>query len=367
MHNGPIERIGERQSCYQGITVRPAWRAVLRTRLVLLRESFRRRGKSRWLIACACFLWSISPLQADDLWVSGYFANSVTHYSSVDGSNLGSLTGGTVQLPQIARIGQDGLLYLANEGLNNVLRFDPRTMQFVDVFVSSGSGGLNGPTGLVFGPDGNLYVGSFGTNAILRYDGHTGTFIDAFVPSGSGGLNGPDIGVAFGPDGNLYVPSFGNNRVLRFDGSTGAFLGVFINGGLATLPGPRDIIFRPDGFVYVTSETGNKVARFNATSGAFVSNFVATGSGGLNGAAGMNFGNDGFLYVSSSRNDQVLRYDGTTGAFVNAFESGVDGPTGILNYSVPPPVPTMSAWGGVCLTFLLLIAGTLRCAKSNAG
>ena len=42
---------------------------------------------------------------------------------------------------------------------------------FIDAFVSAGSGGLEGPDGLVFGRDGNLYVSSSFSNVVLRYDG----------------------------------------------------------------------------------------------------------------------------------------------------------------------------------------------------
>jgi DNA-binding beta-propeller fold protein YncE len=61
----------------------------------------------------------------------------------------------------------------------------------MDTFVASGSGGLTLPRPLTFGPDGDLYVGSFGTGDILRFDGTTGAFLNAFVPAGSGGLGGP--------------------------------------------------------------------------------------------------------------------------------------------------------------------------------
>ncbi len=51
-----------------------------------------------------------------------------------------------------------------------------------------------------------MYVANAGTNSILRYDGVTGEFKDVFVLSGSGGLQRP-CDLAFGPDGNLYVSS----------------------------------------------------------------------------------------------------------------------------------------------------------------
>ena len=78
------------------------------------------------------------------------------------------------------------------------MRYNGTTGAFVGAFVSTGSGGLDRPAGLIFGPDGNLYVSSQNNDAVLRYNGATGAFIDAFVPTGSGGLQSP-IGLLFTP------------------------------------------------------------------------------------------------------------------------------------------------------------------------
>ena len=69
-------------------------------------------------------------------------------------------------------------------------------LKFLDRFIPDGSGGLSAEVRLsTIGPDGNLYVASTNAttspNAILRYNGVTGAFIDTFVASDSGGLNGP--------------------------------------------------------------------------------------------------------------------------------------------------------------------------------
>jgi len=85
----------------------------------------------------------------------------------------------------------DPFLLVSSNETDSVLRFDAMTGAFIDTFVPSGSGGLNGPIGLVFGADGNLYVSSVVSLSVLRFDGVTGAFIDAFVPSGSGGLDPP--------------------------------------------------------------------------------------------------------------------------------------------------------------------------------
>ena len=169
---------------------------------------------------------------------------------------------------------------------DQVLRYG-QTGAFIDAFVPAGSGGLNGPSGLVFGPDGNLYVGSVFTNSVLRYDGTTGAFIDVFVPPGSGGLAFPTV-LVFGPDGNLYVCPQDNDSVLRCCAGT---------------------------------PTNSTVLRYDGTTGAFIDAFVPPGSGGLVIPGGLVFGPDGNLYVVDSNpdNGQVLRYDGTTGAFIDAF------------------------------------------------
>ena len=45
-------------------------------------------------------------------------------------------------------------------------------------------------------------MSSFDPDVALRYNGSTSAFIDVFVNSDSGGLNGPDAGMAWEPDGN---------------------------------------------------------------------------------------------------------------------------------------------------------------------
>jgi DNA-binding beta-propeller fold protein YncE len=106
-----------------------------------------------------------------------------------------------------------------------ILRFDGMTGAFVDRFVwddpmtpKDETGGLSGPGAVLFGPDGDLFVSSFDSDAILRYDGASGAFVEVFVTAGSGGLDGPDAGMVFGPDGHLYVPGYYSDTIPRYDG-----------------------------------------------------------------------------------------------------------------------------------------------------
>jgi|GEM_PF-1553258 len=207
-------------------------------------------------------------------------------------------------------------LLVSSYNNDRVLRYSFRS-PLPQIFVTAGSGGLNGPSKAICGPDGNLYVSSQDNDRVMRYSGATGGFLDTFVAAGSGGLNIP-VGLDFGPDGNLYVASFQTHEVLRFDGSDGSFLGDFVPWG-SGLDGPTGLVFGPDDDLYVSSLNGDKVLRFDGATGAPLGDFVAAGSGGLNGARGLTFGPDGDLYVGDQYGDSVRRYDGATGAFIEVF------------------------------------------------
>jgi hypothetical protein len=132
---------------------------------------------------------------------------------------------------------------------NSVLEYDGGTGAFIRVFVGKGSGGLDGPAGLLF-RNNNLYVSSQSTNQVLIYNGSTGAFISAFMSAGSGGLNITGD-LVFGPDGNMYVNSYATNEVLKYDGSTGAFTSAFVSAGSGGLSGSQGLTFsRPQAHLY---------------------------------------------------------------------------------------------------------------------
>jgi hypothetical protein len=60
--------------------------------------------------------------------------------------------------------------------------------------------------------DAELLVGSFDTNEVKRYDGITGVFIDVFITAGDGGLEGPGD-ILRAPNGNFLVSSFFTNEI----------------------------------------------------------------------------------------------------------------------------------------------------------
>jgi hypothetical protein len=106
-----------------------------------------------------------------------------------------------------------------------VLRFNPNTLAFVDVYIDDQNPSfqpnhLNRPEGLAFGPDGRLYVTSFQASSsdidsIRIYDvtGSTGVLVDVInleiAPINTppiAGLRTAAQALLFGPDGKLFVP-----------------------------------------------------------------------------------------------------------------------------------------------------------------
>jgi len=219
-------------------------------------------------------------------------------------------------------------LFVSDNFGHQVIRYNNTTGALLGTFVTSGSGGLSGATGLLATRDA-LWVTSQNTNQILRYDLGTGAFVNVFASNAATpgtALAGPSD-LLIRDNGLLYVSNFGGTTVDRFDLMTGASLGAFTNDSAAPaadkLNGASSMAWGPDNNLYVSSFNTNKILRFNGNTGEFMNVFAS--GGGLNGPAGLTF-QGGQLYVSSLLSQKVLRYNGTTGAFVDVFAS-------------PPPVP----------------------------
>ncbi len=88
--------------------------------------------------------------------------------------------------------GLDGNVYVSSEfpfgdpnAVGTVRIYDVNTGELLNVldagFDESGEPRLTAPRGMGFGPDDNLYVSSTGTESIIRFDPTTGEFIDVFT------------------------------------------------------------------------------------------------------------------------------------------------------------------------------------------
>ncbi|TAE55964.1 MAG: hypothetical protein EAZ76_03680 [Nostocales cyanobacterium] len=258
---------------------------------------------------------------------------------------------------------------------DNVLKFDAATGNFLGVFISAGSGGLDNPDTLLFGADANgdrksdLYIASgspSGIPSILIFDGETGAFIKPLIkddPSTeideTGGLVRP-YGMAFGPDGNLYVSSFYTDQILRYNGETGAFIDIFAqgNGQTGGLNGPNGLRFINNSLFVTTQgsvatknpDTGeitlnytqpSQILRYDSltarsTPTVFTTPTPSPESLGFVSLLGLAVSQNNDLYVSDFASG-VLRYNLATGDLIESFST---------NYTTETP-PSNNFMGGL--------------------
>jgi len=183
----------------------------------------------------------------DDLYVSCILNSSVEQFDRTTGAALGNFvlagSGGLVS-PRGLAFGPNGNLFVSS-GSDEILEYNGVTGAYVGVFVdvTGNSGGPIDPYALRF-HDGVLYTASFLYDEVKAFDASTGAFESTFVTSGSGGLTGPTA-LDFGPDGDLFVTSSSDDTIRRYDGATGAFVGVFVPAGSGGLDDPFDLAFLP--------------------------------------------------------------------------------------------------------------------------
>ncbi len=189
----------------------------------------------------------------------------------ISGAFLGNLDRGKFKAafyPRGVVFGPDGLLYVAARGcpisknpddglIGYVLRFNPRSRKFIDVFASNTSvHDLHRPEGLVFDSEGNLWVTSFRNNAdpmdtdkILKLDGKTGVLLDKLALWTPGNPRAFAQAILFGPEGKLFIPITGNapattGQIRRCDPKTLPLqCDVIVQAGTA-LQSPWFLIFR---------------------------------------------------------------------------------------------------------------------------
>ena len=131
-----------------------------------------------------------------NLYVSDALADTVRRFNGTTGAFIDNFATGIFRPGGIA-FGPDNHLYVAAPFDDSIFMFDGTTGNFSYEFGSDGN--LNVPTDLTFGPDGSLYVNTRTVDggSVIRFNGTTREYIDDFVSAGSGGLDLPKRGLMF--------------------------------------------------------------------------------------------------------------------------------------------------------------------------
>ncbi len=210
---------------------------------------------------------------------------------------------------------------LVNGDLASIVRINHSTGEVDNDFILKGTGGLDIPREIAI--NGNwIYVANEGTNEVLRFNKSTGApDTTPFVPAGAQGLSMPH-GLTFDDSGVLYVSSQGTGEILTYD-INGQFLGVFatVNFGMSN-QGATDMLFDAAGDLLIT--TGGQTLKLVGSTGALTGFEIA--GGGRSIALGPN--GDIFLTARTPENDvngipsgEIRRYDPLSGALLEAIST----------------------------------------------
>jgi outer membrane protein assembly factor BamB len=204
------------------------------------------------------------------------------------------------------------------DGLDNTVKRFRLSGEFLDNFVESGSGGLNGPRGLLFNPNGNLLVSNQNVEKedinepgnILVFNGLTGDFIDELVSSEGFNAAFAPRGIILSNNNSLFVADFldVNNQpgeLREFNGSTGEFLRNLLHPDFFAPFFPRGVVIGPhDGLLYVSvmnifNGLDGWVLSFNLETGEVKEFITSSEENNLHRPEGLVWGPDGNLYVTS--------------------------------------------------------------------
>ncbi|MFN2181888.1 MAG: carbohydrate binding domain-containing protein [Candidatus Promineifilaceae bacterium] len=173
-------------------------------------------------------------ISTSDYFIADYFPNNdVIRVDRFTETIKQTLTHANLQQPNSITF-YDEALFVTSAGNHKVFRaqYDDGTELFASPaeFISSG---LNQPRGIAY-HDGSLFVANELSDSVARFNADTGASQGTFVGVGSGGLDGP-TDLVFGPYGDLYVISSESHDILRYDGDSGAFKDVVADGDPADI------------------------------------------------------------------------------------------------------------------------------------
>jgi len=215
------------------------------------------------------------------------------------GGDDGPAVEALLNFPTAVAVDRSGHLYIADTMNHRVRRVDATNGVITTVAGTghpryTGDGGaataaaLNEPAALVIGQEGLLYVADQSNNRVRAVDfitrlirtvagTGTATYNGDGIPATEASLAGPS-GLALGSEGTLYIADTFNGRIRAIDPATGLIRTVVGDGGEYRYQGPSEPastgLSRPSGIaldsrgnVYITDSDNHLVRRWNRMTG----------------------------------------------------------------------------------------------------
>ncbi|MCA9278029.1 MAG: hypothetical protein H6815_04485 [Phycisphaeraceae bacterium] len=130
----------------------------------------------------------LSPTGTLFVATENYTQGPLQEWNIQSGALLNSFASTTeVSLATGVAIGPNDDIFMSDWYDREVERYDAATHAHLGAFIADQD--LVGPGSLEFRPDGMVYVS--GSSGVRRYDATTGAFVDVFIATGSGGLQTP--------------------------------------------------------------------------------------------------------------------------------------------------------------------------------
>ena len=261
------------------------------------------------------FMYRMVPLSTSVLLVCDKQNDQILAYDGLSGEQVSVVADASsgISYPNDVVYDREHNLYISSVESQSVIKLSALSGEPVMEYAE-----VQGPVGLLINEPYTLLISSYSHDKVMEYDLHTGVWLRDIVTTGSGGLDGP-TDLMWASNGNLLVSSQRSNQVLEYERLSGAFVRVAAEGG--GLDWPAGMLLDDGGNLLVASFHSSAVLQYSP-SGEYRGEFVTGGSGGLSAAEGMAWSPNGNLLVSSRFGNEVLEYDGDDGSFVAVFAAG---------------------------------------------
>lgn len=224
-------------------------------------------------LLCAAALAQTPNLGNEDcdslLLVSSWERNNVKIYDGCSGDFIRDLDSqklidgplGILQAP-------DGDVLVVSETNGRLLKFDYQTLSKGRVIMGDDpstsmleNNFIKNPVGAVIDNNGIMYAASYGTNEVVKIDTQTWAIIEQMLAADNGYIKGIDVGMIISEDGYLFLPGYDSDNIIKLN-LTDKSITTVVKAGTEGLDAPRSILIR-DQQMLVTAERSSKIMIFD--------------------------------------------------------------------------------------------------------